>query len=636
MSKVESALAWAERGFRVFPLSPGTKIPLKDSGWTEEATSDPETIRTVFGQADYNVGVLTNGHVVLDVDVKGGKPGEASLLALNLPHRETLAVRTPSGGYHIYFSGPSRANVVGSSENSPLGHGVDVRSYNGYVLAPGSWLDPAYPRNEGVGGFYEVVNEAPILPAPESLIARLDAPRERSSAPAPAADLDRPDTILRARDYLKGEAPLAVEGDGGDALTFRVAARLKDYGLTHELALALMLDLWNDRCSPPWSDEELRQKVENAYAYGLNAPGSDSFQADFAGVVIDAPPQTENTRRFDRFRHGDPRPVNKRWLVKKTLPESGVAMLVAPTTAGKTFLALDLARAVAEGVDWFGEKTQKGSAILLATEGWAEVSPRFEALNVDGRLPITAFDAEGLGQPGALQQLAVDIVEEAASLELLHGAPLRLIILDTLSQSGLLADENDNAKASAMVSALKKLSKATGALVLVVHHPAKAGKGVRGAGALTADLDAVIEISQEGPRAAVRVVELTKCRGAPKRTMGAFSLETVTLGVDEDGEDITSCRVSASDSYTASAPPPVGSSEFVQLLGWEIDAHGEDTEGGPAVTVGHMQSEFKDRGVGSWQKVIAWAIETQAVKEVQHFGKRYLAVNRFEVPEEAA
>lgn len=95
--------------------------------------------------------------------------------------------------------------------------------------------------------------------------------------------------IRRAEHYLLKEAPLAVEGQGGDETTFKVAARLKDFGVPELTAARMLVDRWNPRCLPPWSFDDLCNKVYNAYRYGQAAPGSASPEADFAPAVVNEP-----------------------------------------------------------------------------------------------------------------------------------------------------------------------------------------------------------------------------------------------------------------------------------------------------------------------------------------------------------
>ena len=62
-----------------------------------------------------------------------------------------------------------------------------------------------------------------------------------------------------ARNYVKKMKP-AVEGKGGDAETFKVVCTLEnDYALPFEEAWPILME-WNDRCVPPWDEDELVRK----------------------------------------------------------------------------------------------------------------------------------------------------------------------------------------------------------------------------------------------------------------------------------------------------------------------------------------------------------------------------------------
>jgi hypothetical protein len=180
---------------------------------------------------------------------------------------------TPSGGGHMVFSSARPlANSAGA-----LGPGLDTRAHNGYIVGCGSMIN---------GIPYAVADiSSRILPLPEAIESRLRAHAERPPASnTPVDGVDATRAKDRAREYLT-TAPLAVQGSGGDATTYRVAARLKDLGCTELEAGDSMLDHWNDRCSPPWNEDELRDKVAHAYRYGTEPAGIAAPEA----VFLEAP-----------------------------------------------------------------------------------------------------------------------------------------------------------------------------------------------------------------------------------------------------------------------------------------------------------------------------------------------------------
>ena len=77
----------------------------------------------------------------------------------------------------------------------------------------------------------------------------------------------------RARRYLARVEP-AVAGQHGDLHTFRVCCRIvRGFGLTDAEAAAV-LDDWNNRCDPPWTDRELQDKIASARRYGREPIGA--------------------------------------------------------------------------------------------------------------------------------------------------------------------------------------------------------------------------------------------------------------------------------------------------------------------------------------------------------------------------
>lgn len=633
----DAAVAWAKRGFRVFPCIAGTKEPLVKAFY-DYASADPET---VFGMwtdpvtgwpQSHNVGVDTSSLIVVDIDMKNGKDGLSSYMALDLP-LDTLIVRTPSSGRHAYLEGPPKSLSVGR-----LGQGLDIRSYHGYVIAPGSWLDAADPRNKGVGGFYEIDNDAPLIAAPPHLIAKLDEPRERNAAPA-SVELDTEFAVARARKYLTEEAEAAIEGAGGDLLAYRVAARIKDFGISQDKALDLIVDYYLPRCAAGWSfDEQIdwfKVKIENAYSYGLSAPGSQSPVVDTGQIIVIEPAQA---KRSDRrwFQHGDDWIEDTAWLYFETLPQIGVGVLTGPSQSGKTFMVAHLARSLATGKPFFDSKPDDvGGTIVVTGEGRRSVRLRMAALEEPERLPIYFTDISNLAEAGALPALMQTVYDKSQEMLVEHGVPLRLLVIETLSASGLLRDENDNSEAGTAFKALGILAEKLQCFIIVTHHPPKTGNGMRGAGAIYNDVDIVMEITREKTNA-IREIAITKARDAQQRKLGVFTLVPVRLGEDSRGRAVTSCVVSDSAMpMRASGGTPKNAELLVECTEWGIVDEGIEIEGRKTVDIEIVKSIFKERYTGSkdasnfrrmWDTTIAWCLEAGSVEIIAHSGRKHLAL----------
>lgn len=158
---LKAALEYAQLGFRVLPLKPGTKVPdLRH--WPEEASTDPDAIARHWELSrrrngnNTNIGIVTgDGLIVVDIDTHHGGEIPSWL------NTKTAAVKTASGGLHYYYS------VEGAVPNSVgrLAPGVDVRGERGQVAAPPSQIVTAPALRGGSHkpvGAYTWLNDEPI------------------------------------------------------------------------------------------------------------------------------------------------------------------------------------------------------------------------------------------------------------------------------------------------------------------------------------------------------------------------------------------------------------------------------------------------------------------------------------------
>lgn len=620
-----SALDLARRGFRVFPLKVNDWRPAVE-GWQNLATTDEDQITKVWTKAPFNIGVCGgNGLLIVDVDMKRGKNGIATAAALGVG-LDGFVVKTPSGGRHVYMHGPDISNSVGK-----LGEGVDTRSAGGYVVGPGSFL-PDGAKDGQAGGIYVVEKDEALRNAPTSLIHRLTAPVERVQTTAHVT-ADTPQAVSAAIDYL-ARAHLANEGEAGDITTFQVAARLKDYGVSQDMAVDLMVEHWNDRCSPPWDIEDLKTKVANAYEYGTSQLGILSPVVDFHNVKP-IPPMEEPPASIPSawFRHGDAR-GEVSWLYHNLIPRTGVGVLLAPSQAGKTFVAIEAARSLATGKSFFKEEPEDlgGTLFVFAGTEGSGLALRLDALQEDMRLPISATSVGNLSNKDALTNLLDALKEEAAYILATHGVPVRLVVLETMAASGLLVDENDNSEASRAMANLAQISRAMNAFVLTSHHPAKDGKGARGASAIPNSADYVIEIYREG-RSAVREVEITKARDAEQRKLGTFTLLPVELGHDQKGRPITSMVISTGDVMSNAMRMAPFVEALLTAVDWSTTENGEDVHGQRAVDEDFAKDAFKDTKGGprdrstvtnAFKAALGWCEQIGSIEVLAFAGRKYL------------
>jgi len=243
-----------------------------------------------------------------------------------------------------------------------------------------------------------------------------------------------------------------------------------------------------------------------------------------------------------------------RYLVDRLLYASTVAVLVGKPAAGKTFAAVGLACSVATGRDYLGHLVRKpGPVLYIAAEGLATMNERIEAwrrhheVNTDELDELHVFDTDALG---------IALSNPAHLAGLVEGMRRRkiepsLIVVDTWAMAAGLYDENSNAEAGTVASALVRLAANTGACVLIVHHPTKGSNGdLRGASALEGSVRVVLELTGDkvlrhrknnlGPKVErvqgdlVSVPEVRMVPGQPPESVAVFvQADTTTAKVSD-------------------------------------------------------------------------------------------------------
>jgi hypothetical protein len=199
------ALSAAERGLAVIPLSrtklPALRSPHRDDPepssppchgecgrfghGVHDASTDPARIRALFAAAPRATGYgiacgLPPHHLIgVDLDTKTGTDSFAALRELARRHLftipATVIVLTPSGGRHLWLSGPP--DVVVPNSAGRLAPGIDIRGAGGYLVGPGSHTDH--------GPYTTAPGTARLAPAPcPPALLRLLLPPPRTHHPA--------------------------------------------------------------------------------------------------------------------------------------------------------------------------------------------------------------------------------------------------------------------------------------------------------------------------------------------------------------------------------------------------------------------------------------------------------------------
>lgn len=241
---LQAALDYADLGFRVFPLKPGEKVPASENGLLD-ATTDAALIEQTWQSTPYNLGIATDGMLVVDIDGRNNPwlstLGERAYELMGCP-----IVRTPSGGSHRYFKQP--AGRTFRNTTSAIAPRVDTRANGGYVVAPPSFLES--------GGGYQWMPEF-------ELVSNLNEP------PKWLIDLlddDKPDRPAVITHKEHGDGNPIPSGQRNDTLA-RMAGVQRRYGATQAEIVASLHVTNCSRCQPPMPAAEVEQIAASICRY---------------------------------------------------------------------------------------------------------------------------------------------------------------------------------------------------------------------------------------------------------------------------------------------------------------------------------------------------------------------------------
>ena len=177
------------------------------------------------------------------------------------------------------------------------------------------------------------------------------------------------------------------------------------------------------------------------------------------------------------------RAEESRWLVTGLWSEQAVGIVGGEPKCCKSFLALDLAVAVAAGVPCLRRFAvqQPGRVLLFAAEDALHiVRRRLEGIAIAAGVELVDLDIQVITAPTVRLDLDADrrnLAETVARLQ------PRLLILDPFVRLHRI-DENASGEVAPLLAYLRELQRRHGVAVLVVHHAKKGGGGVRAGQAL--------------------------------------------------------------------------------------------------------------------------------------------------------
>jgi hypothetical protein len=280
---VQAALAYAARGWPIFPCNPSmdpkkSKSPLTEHGF-KDATTDVAVITAWWERWPNALIGGATGHRTFCVDLdrkKGGSDGIATWEALAAEHGgapETLSTTTPSTGRHLHFS------HVDGFRNIPLdklGPGIEIKAEGGYVILP--------PSRLADGRTWEANGCDKIADAPEWLCELIREYQGRRSKKSGAIKPEpRPEPNFKPKPTSQSTASAEfyamMMGDAGKGTSTRPADCLSTDPADIDAALSRAATVKPRR--PPAT----RSAVGNGKRLHTVAPGDNAWSRRFRDVL---------------------------------------------------------------------------------------------------------------------------------------------------------------------------------------------------------------------------------------------------------------------------------------------------------------------------------------------------------------
>ena len=236
-----------------------------------------------------------------------------------------------------------------------------------------------------------------------------------------------------------------------------------------------------------------------------------------------------------------------RWLVTGLWSEQAVGIVGGEPKCCKSFLALDLAVAVAAGVPCLRRFAvpRAGRVLLFAAEDALHiVRRRLEGISAAASVALANLDIQVITAPTVRLDLDADrrnLAETVAKLQ------PRLLILDPFVRLHRI-DENASGEVAPLLAYLRELQRRHDVAVLVVHHAKKGGGGVRAGQALRGSSefhawgDSNLYLRRDGEDLSLSVEH----RAAP-------SMPPITIELAQHG---TALALEVIDRRDPATPPP--------------------------------------------------------------------------------
>lgn len=245
-----------------------------------------------------------------------------------------------------------------------------------------------------------------------------------------------------------------------------------------------------------------------------------------------------------RVHEVEARPSERRWLVDQLFASAAVGLLGGPPKAFKTWVAAELALAVATGSPAFGRFAVPDPGPVLffgAEDPPPDLRTRFDAIARARRLdlpsaPLLLLDVTQLRLDNANH---LDRLRKTVALH----CP-RLLVLDPFVRLVAGLDENSARDVSAVLGALRTLQREHDVAILLVHHMRKSpaahpAQQLRGSGDFSAWLDSGLYLTRHGDDR-VLVVEHRSAPAPPPFRLRLVPGDTPHIAIQDSHDPNTS------------------------------------------------------------------------------------------------
>lgn len=303
------------------------------------------------------------------------------------------------------------------------------------------------------------------------------------------------------------------------------------------------------------------------------------------------------------------------WLVQAIVQTDSLFQIFAPSSAGKSFLAIDLACCVATGKKWHGYNVVTGVVVYVVAEGASGIRDRLAAwatFHNGGQDPLVYV----ITLPAMLHRWD----EVGALAEWCAELGAVLVIIDTYARSTLGLDENDNTAAGLAIDGMDTIRRATGAAVGVVHHTGYTGNRGRGASALYGAMETVIAVQGD----ATSLSLTTKPEKGGKQKNGSdewfVTLAKVVQSagrLDENGQLVTTLVLASGQKIMSAEEAEDACSASLDALRAAATSTG--------LTKAEWLAQAVDKGVSraSFYRHLKRLSETDCLTEVVRQGKSF-------------